>query len=540
MTCYDICQLVVGRSAVSMSTEGRRRSQWKWKELPTLFVRSVERAFYLLGFNICLRPWTCVVSCLGITILAAGILFGIGICKESSPFRLWVPQQSRFAMDTHWLANRFGVVLRPQYLLVASPDGDVLRADLLARLAEFHNEVMQITTPSYKDVCFSVPVITSVTSTTRKKRNTNDTDFSVFDDTFFDNDPVSQTSKPFDPSVDIDPSFYCRILSKLPQECLLVSMLDLWSFNSTIIKNMTREDLIRNIDKTVTSPNTGHPVDYKKTLGGINNDSNGRLSSAEAVLMTWFVFVNFTESHNATDVGNDAGTEEWASKAALDWESKFLNIVKNLSLEEYNATAFYEAGRSFGDLSGEIMFQDADKLVIGIILMFIYIQLILSKFNWIEVKFTLGSIGLLCVGMALIVSFSICSLFRVPYGPVHNSLPFLLMGLGIDDMFVMKACWDHLTPRERRLPMPNQIGLMLQHAGVSIVVTSFTDIIAFLVGAITILPSLESFCIYAAVGVLFIFIFSVTFYVAIFVLDLKRMESKRNGVLICMLNILTY
>jgi len=45
---------------------------------------------------------------------------------------------------------------------------------------------------------------------------------------------------------------------------------------------------------------------------------------------------------------------------------------------------YYEAGRSFGDISGVSIFQDIDKLVIGILLMFLYVLTILSNHNWVE------------------------------------------------------------------------------------------------------------------------------------------------------------
>lgn len=48
-----------------------------------------------------------------------------------------------------------------------------------------------------------------------------------------------------------------------------------------------------------------------------------------------------------------------------------------------------------------------------------------------------------------------------------------------------------------------------------------------------ILPSLNSFCIYAAVGVFVTYILQVTFFVAFFTLDCERVEKKRNGVVPC-------
>lgn len=141
----------------------------------------------------------------------------------------------------------------------------------------------------------------------------------------------------------------------------------------------------------------------------------------------------------------------------------------------------------------------------------------------------LGSMGLFSVGMAFVCACGLCSIFGVKYGPVHTSLPFLLMGLGVDDMFVMMACWRRIQFKE--VDIPERIGLMLSHAGASITVTSVTDIAAFLIGSITVLPSLQSFCIYATVGIAMTYIFAVTFFVAVFTIDEYRIQQKRNSVL---------
>lgn len=52
-----------------------------------------------------------------------------------------------------------------------------------------------------------------------------------------------------------------------------------------------------------------------------------------------------------------------------------------------NGTAmFYSAGRSFGDISSATMFQDMDKLILGGMLMFVYMEFVLSKFGWTEIR----------------------------------------------------------------------------------------------------------------------------------------------------------
>ena len=44
-----------------------------------------------------------------------------------------------------------------------------------------------------------------------------------------------------------------------------------------------------------------------------------------------------------------------------------------------------------------------------------------------------------------------------------------------------------------------------------------------------ILPGLKSFCLFAAVGIIAIFFFAITYFVAAFAIDQKRVEERRNA-----------
>lgn len=46
--------------------------------------------------------------------------------------------------------------------------------------------------------------------------------------------------------------------------------------------------------------------------------------------------------------------------------------------------------------------------------------------------------------MAVAMAFGLCSAMGLLYGPVHNILPLLMIGLGVDDMFVIVQCWQNL------------------------------------------------------------------------------------------------
>ena len=77
------------------------------------------------------------------------------------------------------------------------------------------------------------------------------------------------------------------------------------------------------------------------------------------------------------------------------------------------------------------------------------------------------------------------------------------------------------------------MSLTLRDAGVAITVTSITNIIVFAVGAVTVLPALQSFCVYCAVGIAAIYIYQATIFFASMSVDQRRINSRRNGMLPC-------
>ena len=53
--------------------------------------------------------------------------------------------------------------------------------------------------------------------------------------------------------------------------------------------------------------------------------------------------------------------------------------------------------------------------------------------------------GILGVMMGILVSYGLCSVLGFFYSAAHAVMPFLLLGIGIDDMFVIVQCLNTLT-----------------------------------------------------------------------------------------------
>ena len=87
--------------------------------------------------------------------------------------------------------------------------------------------------------------------------------------------------------------------------------------------------------------------------------------------------------------------------------------------------------------------------------MFVYATLMLGKFNCVHQRSGLAVAGFMGVIMGIVVSYGICSAFGVFFGPMHSVLPFLLLGIGLDDMFVIAQSWDSLEIGQVFTNFPN-------------------------------------------------------------------------------------
>lgn len=328
--------------------------------------------------------------------------------------------------------------------------------------------------------------------------------------------------------MNFDMKNYCEMVESLPKGCMRENFLELWKSNRERIQNLSKDDIISKLNRTEYSPETGHAANFVSMLGEVARDSDGKIISAKSLISSWMLHINFSEV-DSSKLGNNAGTEDWATFNTLAFEEKFLEIMERLKeeIETDDLKIYYSAGRSYGDISSKAMFQDMDKVFYGVGLMMIYMILVLSKFSWTELRFTLALVGLANVGMAYISGCGISStLFS--YSPVHTSLFFIIMGLGVDDIFVINSALRKVKSDHKDLTLPVQIGKAMEKAGASITITSLTDIIAFLVGGTTVLPSLKSFCIFAAMCILMTYLYVVTFFVACLTIDEKRVAKNRN------------
>ena len=86
------------------------------------------------------------------------------------------------------------------------------------------------------------------------------------------------------------------------------------------------------------------------------------------------------------------------------------------------------------------MLHDLKLIQTGIVLLSLYGILILGKFHPVYFKAMLAVGGIFSVIFAYAEALGMSSYLGIATVGAHNVIPFLLLGIGLDDMFVLIAC----------------------------------------------------------------------------------------------------
>ena len=92
-------------------------------------------------------------------------------------------------------------------------------------------------------------------------------------------------------------------------------------------------------------------------------------------------------------------------------------------------------------------------------------------------------------------------------------------------MFVICNALDQTS---LNLPPERRLRESMRHAGASILITSLTNALAFLSGAGSTIPAIASFCVYAAVTVMLLYISVLTIFLPWIFWDTRRVAKHRR------------
>jgi hypothetical protein len=315
--------------------------------------------------------------------------------------------------------------------------------------------------------------------------------------------------------------------------CLVISPLKVWNYDITKLQ----ED-----NDYMTTLNTygDEPKDFESVFGNPKFDSNGTLLSASAISLSYFLKdQSYLEGGSTVDPIN----EEWE-------KSVFLTSVQSAAAAaaaEKNAnnggvvSIAYLSSRSFSDEFGGEIQGDLIYVQISYIIAFLFVGATIGSRVGCGIgsRWAMSLSAIFLVALSTVAGFGVASLAGLLYGPVHSVLPFVLLGIGVDDAFVIANAFDREREGIARASEDDESLIQrgsraLARAGASITVTSLTDLVAFAISSSSALPALASFCAFASINIFFLWALAATFFVSCLVIDEKRQRDNRRDCLCCL------
>uniref|UniRef100_G3PDG6 SSD domain-containing protein n=1 Tax=Gasterosteus aculeatus aculeatus TaxID=481459 RepID=G3PDG6_GASAC len=456
----------------------------------------LSKGFCRWGTLMATYPLTVSFPIVFVAVFSAGLK---NIELTTDPVELWSAADSRARQEKDFHDAHFDPFFRTNQLILTAPGREghiydsllfgvqnfsgILSKDLIIELLKLQTEIQNIEfwsedlnrTASLKDVCFA----------------------------------------PLNPS---NPNLADCAVNSLPQ--YFQNRLSLFFFHRFSSSPLSFQD-ITDLRMSCMA-DYGAPVFSFLAVGGYKDDD---YTNAEALIMTFSL--------------NNYARDNPKYRVAMQWETEFLKIVQAYQKNPAaNFTFAYMAERSLEDEINRTTAEDIPIFMISYAVIFVYISVALGEYSsWkrilVDSKFLVGLGGILVVGCSVLASMGFYSWIGIPSSLVIlQVVPFLVLAVGADNIFifVLEYQRDVRRPQEKR---EEQIGRVLGNVAPSMLLCSLSESVCFFLGALSTMPAVKTFALYAALAVLMDFILQMTAFVALLSLDTRRQDDNRCELLCC-------
>ncbi|XP_020372176.2 patched domain-containing protein 3-like [Rhincodon typus] len=210
---------------------------------------------------------------------------------------------------------------------------------------------------------------------------------------------------------------------------------------------------------------------------------------------------------------------------SLLWLKNFLQEFPNKLKNQRSIMVSY-----FTSISRQEEFEGTPKKIIPLFSVTYFLSIFFSivscmRLDCVRNKFWVAALGVFLAGLAVLSGFGLLLYCGMKFAINTANAPFLILGIGIDDFFVMLASWQKTMVTDE---VEDRLADTYAEAAVSVTITTLTDVLAFYIGIMTPFRSVQSFCVYTGTTVLFCFIYNITFFGAVLALNGRREASNRH------------
>uniref|UniRef100_A0A915AY64 SSD domain-containing protein n=1 Tax=Parascaris univalens TaxID=6257 RepID=A0A915AY64_PARUN len=171
---------------------------------------------------------------------------------------------------------------------------------------------------------------------------------------------------------------------------------------------------------------------------------------------------------------------------------------------------------------------EATKLmIIGFFLLLVFVfAVVWRKVGWHRSLPSIVFAAVLSPFLGAIVAFGALAWFNFQFYSIMCVTPFLILGIGVDDAFLMLQSWTHfrsIVCKKERLSK------VFVEIGPSITITSLTNMIAFGIGYLTPTPQMSMFCLCTSLACLIDYILTFTLFAPVLYMSADYNDEYISG-----------
>ncbi|XP_055296327.1 NPC intracellular cholesterol transporter 1-like isoform X2 [Sitodiplosis mosellana] len=328
----------------------------------------------------------------------------------------------------------------------------------------------------------------------------------------------------------LDQICYAPLSTSSPIDQKYCVVQSVWKYFSDDVNKFNMDTLKECIDNQYKCMfDSVGPADPNVLFGGFPTDgaasereSKTIFYKSSAVILT-FLLNNYQKGEKRLD-------------SAREWEELYVKYIKNwinLNKSEYIDIAFISE-RSIQDEIERTSHSDIYTIVVSYLVMFLYITISLGRIDlrryhriFVDSKITLGIGGIAIVLSSVVVSVGIFGYIGVQTTLIIvEVIPFLVLAVGVDNIFILVQTHQR-EPKEPNETHANHIGRVLGKVGPSMLLTSISESCCFFLGALSDMPAVRAFALYAGLALIVDFILQITCFVSLLSLDAQRQAANR-------------
>ncbi|XP_069116341.1 patched domain-containing protein 3-like [Argopecten irradians] len=209
------------------------------------------------------------------------------------------------------------------------------------------------------------------------------------------------------------------------------------------------------------------------------------------------------------------------------WEKRLDEVLGTYPSSILDMT--FSTSRSVDDELEKVIIADIPLFVLSMVMMLVYAGFATSGGNCVSDRQNLSRAGVIATFLSAVGAIGLVSAIGVKFVVTNGILPFLIIGIGLDDMFILLSC---LADCSTKRSIEDRIKETMRTGGVSITITSVTDFLAFAIGVTVPIGAIKNFCVYAGVTVILCYLNQLTFFVPCMVINERRV-SRNNHCVTC-------